>query len=66
MANGVDTVSPRAYWEAYAAVCQTIGKETYESEEEFLTAVRDWARVQQRYLNSLARQDSENNSNSNN
>jgi len=63
MDNGVDTVSPRAYWEAYAAVCQTIGKETYETEELFLTAVRDWSRVHQRYLNTLAKQNLENNSN---
>ena len=63
MDDSVDTVSPEVFWEAYTAVCQTIGKENFESDEHFRAVVITWARVQQRYLNSLARQDSENNSN---
>ncbi len=56
-------VSPEAYWAAYTAVCENIGRDAYNSEEHFLTAVGDWARIQQRYLNYLVRQDSANNSN---
>ena len=53
MDNGVDTFSPQVYWEAYEAVIKIMGRETYQTEEDFLKVVREWAQFQQEYLNNL-------------